>query len=118
VPPVVEVPVPGELVAVPALVAVPVEALVVVPVPVLVALSVPVELLLLLLVVVVVAGGGVLLGDEVGTVKVGAPAVLPLPVPPPPQAATDTMIATAATTAVAGLSFPVRGVSRRPDGNT
>jgi hypothetical protein len=116
VPPVVEVPVPGELVAVPALVAVPVEALVVVPVPVLVALSVPVELLLL--VVVVVAGGGVLLGAEVGTAKVGAPAVLPLPVPPPPQAATDTMIATAATTAVAGLSFPVRGVSRRPDGNT
>ena len=108
---------PGELVAVPALVAVPVEALVVVAVPVLVALSVPVELLLLLVVVVVV-GGGVLLGAEVGTVKVGAPAVSPLPVPPPPQAATDTMIATAATTAVAGLSFPVRGVSRRPDGNT
>jgi len=108
--------VPGELVAVPALVAVPVEALVVVAVPVLVALSVPVELLLLL--VVVVVGGGVLLGAEVGTVKVGAPAVSPLPVPPPPQAATDTMIATAATTAVAGLSFPVRGVSRRPDGNT
>lgn len=107
---------PGELVAVPALVAVPVEALVVVAVPVLVALSVPVELLLLL--VVVVVGGGVLLGAEVGTVKVGAPAVSPLPVPPPPQAATDTMIATAATTAVAGLSFPVRGVSRRPDGNT